>query len=188
MSNITTDLESFENIDYPKSIYELLLNLKDKPLDINVNCGGSSNPNTQNSSYNKYSSEEILLRIDPVFGEIYTKTIFFTDSYQDVPTSDIEFEFQIHDLDINNILDLSIILNVKRFYLFTIENQDIIRYLTKIYDLHDFFHIKDKGASIVIPITEIENYFSIIYTQGVYQETSLDTFITLVYTKNTITP
>ena len=42
MSNITTDLESFENIDYPKNIYELLLALKQQPIEINLNEGSSS--------------------------------------------------------------------------------------------------------------------------------------------------
>ncbi|MPL56027.1 hypothetical protein SDC9_01509 [bioreactor metagenome] len=50
MSNITTDLESFENIDYPKNIYELLLALKQQPIEINLN----------NSSQLNYTTDEQL--------------------------------------------------------------------------------------------------------------------------------
>ena len=179
MSNITTDINSFENIDYPKNIYELLLQLKNQPLQIN--CNSTSNSNAS-GSYQKYNSEETLLRLDPVFGEIYTKTFILTDSYQ-IPPPDLSFEFQINDLHINNILDLSVILNVKKSHLFTTETENIIRYLTKIYDLNDFLNIKDRGSAIIIPITDIENDFSLIASQGIYQQTSLYTFITLVYTK-----
>lgn len=37
MPEITTDINSFESIDYPKNIYELLLSLQKQPIEINLN-------------------------------------------------------------------------------------------------------------------------------------------------------
>lgn len=65
MSNITTDLESFENIDYPKNIYELLLSLKNQPIEINCN-----NSTSQNKVYSaqEFETGETWIDGSPIFG------------------------------------------------------------------------------------------------------------------------
>jgi|GEM_PF-4277251 len=55
MPEITTDEKSFESIDYPKSIYELLLAMQNQPLQINCNCGTSSAANTPTIQQKRFS-------------------------------------------------------------------------------------------------------------------------------------
>lgn len=195
MSNITTDVNSFENIDYPKSIYELLINLKDKPLDINVNCGVSSNSDnpSQNSSYNKYSSVEKLLRIDDVYGKIYTKT-FYQDlecDFRPENLPNIPQYFDINefltDLNIFQILDFSAKLNDEK--LISLGNdgtRDVYETVKNFICLNNMIYIDTNHAFLRIPTAYDWNDTSVIVNKDINPYRIFQSFVTLVYTKNQI--
>lgn len=171
MSNITTDLQSFENIDYPKNIYELLLQLKNEPLQIN--CNGTSNPNTS-GSYQKYNSEETLLREDPIFGPIYTKTFmkgeqfeFREDTMWNLPENFFINE-DISELSINNIIDFSSKLRDVRKV-----SSDLV---TRVLDINNLIVINSNNISFSTPIL-YDNNGSNSYIR------ILESFVTIVYTK-----
>lgn len=185
MSNITTDINSFENIDYPKNIYELLLNLKNQPLQINCNSGNPSDV----SNYQKYNSEETLLRVDPVFGEIYTKT-FFTELYIDYEITIPPFfviNEDLFDLDINNLLDFSAKLTDVKSIIINENGTDKLIDFKRFYDLSSSIYIDSNHAFLTIP-TDYDIYDDSVITNKIPDERKrlFQFYLTLVYTKKII--
>ena len=186
MSNITTDLESFENIDYPKNIFELLLKLKNEPLQIN--CNSTSNSNTS-GIYQKYNSEETLLRVDPVFGEIYTKTFYSSEEYlwhpDNLPISQYFTILEdIENLQIGNILDFSAKLNDSKLIEITDEfgGTDYVNH-TNILELNNSIYIDKNQIFLNIPTAYDMNDSSVIINKIIYPLRKFDSFVTIVYTK-----
>lgn len=184
MANITTDLESFENIDYPKNIYELLLKLKNEPLQIN--CNNTSNSGTS-GSYNKYNSEETLLRVDPVFGEIYTKT-FYTElfiQYDVTIPPFFEINDDLVDLDIYNLLDFSAKLTDVKSIIINENGVDNLVDFKRFYDLSSSIYIDSNHAFLRIPTDyDIFDDSVIINKISDNRRRSFQFYLTLVYTKN----
>lgn len=96
MANITTDFESFENIDYPKNIYELLLQLKNEPLHINCNSENSQSILENISIDEIYTGRKMIYlnqSLEKVSKPLYTKLFIFPTSltFIDVTTLNIDF-------------------------------------------------------------------------------------------------
>ncbi len=188
MSNITTDVNSFENIDYPKNIYELLLQLKNVPLELNVNCSSKSE---SSSEYLKYNSQETLLRVDPLFGEIFTKTFyqelecdFSFDNLPNIPQYFTILE-EIDTLYINQIIDFSAKLNDFKKIIINDEFGTTIEVVehTNFLELNNSIYIDKNKIFLNIPTAYDSNDTSIIVNKDIPPYRKFVSFVTLVYTK-----
>lgn len=186
MSNITTDLQSFEDINYPKNIYELLLKLKNEPLQIN--CNSTSNSNTS-GSYQKYNSEETLLRVDPVFGEIYTKT-FFSELSCDFSLKVPQYFLVLEDLanlQIDNVIDYSATLSDERKVLVMREEVMVEIFVKQFVDLNNLIYLDSKNAFLQIPTNYDMNDVNEIVNVAVDSKIrNFKFYLTLVYTRNVL--